>query len=435
MQTLPRELFRGYSRRDVLRWSALGGLTAWTAVAEALARAAEGPAPAARTATRRATSLILLWMNGGPSQLETFDPHVGAPIAHAETRAIATRQPGIQIAAGLERTADQFGHVALVRSVVSNEGDHERATYQVKTGYRPNPTVVHPSIGAVVCHQLPRGQTEIPRHVSLYPGRWPGQGGYLGSQYDPFRTFDPRNKVPDVVSAVTDARLARRLEAEAIVDRSFARGREAAVEATRHRALMDEAHTMMASAQLRAFDLDEEPAEVQAAYGDSPFGRGCLVARRLVEVGVRCVEVNLNGWDSHIDNLELQTAGVATLDPALAALLADLARRDRLRDTLVVWGGEFGRTPKINPAGGRDHWPAGFSMLLAGGPLRRGITLGATDPEGKKLPDEAGVKIADLHATILAALGIDPAVEVLAPIGRPMKLSEGTPVRALLEDA
>ena len=188
----------------------------------------------------------------------------------------------------------------------------------------------------------------------------------------------------------------------------------------------------MSSEQLRAFDVGREPAAVRAEYGDTPFGRGCLAARRLIEVGVRCVEVTLDGWDSHVNNHEVHRKLVGVLDPAFAALIHDLKLRGLLDRTVVLCGGEFGRTPKVNLAGGRDHWPNGFSVALAGGGLRGGFALGATDPEGKKAPDRP-TAIEDVHATVLAALGLDPATENVAPAtGRPIKLSAGTPIRELL---
>jgi len=188
---------------------------------------------------------------------------------------------------------------------------------------------------------------------------------------------------------------------------------------------------MMTSSQIAAFDVNREPEEVLKSYGDTPFGRGCLAARRLIEVGVRCVEVNLNGWDSHVNNHEIHAQLAPTLDAALSALIADLRQRNLLDKTVVLCGGEFGRTPQVNRLGGRDHWPHGFTMLLAGGGLRRGVAIGETDPEGgRKLKDP--YEVADVHATVLTALGLDPAHEELAPIGRPIKLSEGKPIRALL---
>ena len=189
---------------------------------------------------------------------------------------------------------------------------------------------------------------------------------------------------------------------------------------------------MMSSEQLRAFDVREEPAGVRDAYGDSPFGRGCLAARRLIEKGVRCVEVSLDGWDSHANNHAVQRNLVKTLDPAFSALIADLKARDLLDRTVVLCGGEFGRTPKINVAGGRDHWPNGFSMALAGGGLRGGVAIGKTDPEGVKNPDSP-FGIEDVHATVLTALGLNPAKENIDPATtRPIKLSQGRAIRELI---
>ncbi|HEX5443451.1 MAG TPA: DUF1501 domain-containing protein [Pirellulales bacterium] len=413
------------NRRGALKLAALGGVSWLTAAAHLLARAAE-----ATPGHEPAQSMILLWLAGGPSQLETFDPQPGKNIAGG-TRAINTSVSGIQVAEGYERLADQVQHVALVRSLISKEGDHERGTYLMKTGYRPNPTVVHPSIGAICCHHLPLAGAEIPRHISILPGQWPSVGGLLGKQYDAFQIGDPAGKVPDVSALVSDERVSRRLADLRVVEDAFARGRLRQAEATLHGATVNQARQMMTSEQLAAFDVNQEPVGLRRSYGDTPFGRGCLAARRLIEVGVRCVEVNLNGWDSHINNHEIHRTLAQTLDPALAALIADLRQRDLLRKTVVICGGEFGRAPQINRLGGRDHWPHGFTMLLAGGGLRSGVAIGETDPEGgRRVKDPYDVS--DVHATVLTALGIDPAHEELAPIGRPIKLSEGKPIAPLM---
>jgi uncharacterized protein (DUF1501 family) len=189
---------------------------------------------------------------------------------------------------------------------------------------------------------------------------------------------------------------------------------------------------MMTSEQLKAFDVSQEPAAVAAEYGDTPFGRGCLAARRLIEVGVRCVEVTLGGWDAHVNNHEIHKARARVLDPAFAALLSDLSRRDLLERTVVLCCGEFGRTPKVNPLGGRDHWPGGFSLAIAGAGVRGGLAIGQTDPEGIKDPVRP-TTIEDVHATVLTALGVNPGKENTAPAtGRPIKLSAGKPIRELL---
>jgi uncharacterized protein (DUF1501 family) len=420
------ELHGGLDRRAWLKLAGLSGLAWLTPAAELLARRAEA-------APGNAESIIFIWLSGGPSQLETFDPHPNARIA-AGSRAIATRLLGVLVDQHYPRLAEVMQHVSLVRSVVSKEGDHERGAYMVKTGYRPNPTVVHPTIGAICCHQLPVGRTEIPRHVSILPDAWPGHGGLLGAEYDAFKTYDPLGPVPDITARVPEPRMQKRLKDLDVLERSFARGRERQAQATLHGLLLERARTMMTTEQIKAFDVTEEPAELRARYGNTPFGRGCLAARRLIEQGVRCVEVTLAGWDTHANNHEQHAQLAATLDPALATLLADLHERELLGRTIVICTGEFGRTPRLNALEGRDHWPHGFTMLLAGGGLRPGVVLGETDPEGGQQVARP-VAVADIHATVLTALGIDPQHEEISAIGRPIKLSEGQPISELLGHA
>ncbi len=414
-----------FSRRTLLAGAAAG--LAWlTPVAELLARRQEredGPPQ----------SVIMLWLNGGPSQLETFDPHPGTEIA-AGTGAIGTAVRSIQLAEGMERTAEQMDSITLIRSMVSQEGDHERAMYNLRTGYRPDPTLQHPSLGAIVCHQLPATSLEIPRHVSILPGQLAGRGGYLGSQYDAFQIGDPQGPLPDMQSSVPTQRYRRRLRQLERLEGNFLRHRVAGLERrTAHWANTEAARQMMDSEQLHAFQLDDVPQRVIEPFGDTPFGRGCLVAGRLIEAGVRCVEVTLDGWDSHVANREIQSGRKKVLDPAFAALIGYLRQRSLLERTIVVCGGEFGRTPQVNPAGGRDHWPRGFSVALAGGGLPGGHVIGQTDPQGTALPLRSGVRIADVHATILARLGIRPDRELQTPVGRPMKLSDGQPIAELLD--
>jgi hypothetical protein len=420
----PRNHHDHSGRRRFLQLAGLGALSWLTPVGQLLARAAEKAGE-----KDRAQSVILLWLGGGPSQLETFDPHPGTDIA-GDTEAIATAARGVQLAQGFEQLAEQMASVALVRSVMSKEGDHERGTYLMKTGFRPDPTVIQPSIGAICCHELPAGKTDIPRHISILPNQWPGRGGFLGDEYDAFKCHDPADKIPDVRSQVTPARDQLRVSDLDMVEKAFGRGRNNRVEATLHRATVNSARTMMTSEQLQAFEVEREPLALRKAYGDTPFGRGCLAARRLIEVGVRCVEVTLDGWDTHTNNHTLTRKRVEILDPAFAALLRDLKERALLERTVVVCMGEFGRTPKINPLGGRDHWPNGFSLALAGGGLRGGTVLGETDPEGVKEPTNP-VTVGDVHATVLDAVGIEYGKVMTTPIGRTVKLSEGKPIAAL----
>ncbi len=415
------------NRRGFLRSAGLSAAATWlTPIGHLLARDAE------RKKDGPATSVIVLWMDGGPSQLETFDPHPGTSIG-GDATAIKTAAKGIEIASGFGRLAEEMGDVAVIRSIVSKEGDHERGAYTMKTGFRPDPTVIHPAIGAIVCHELPAAGTDIPRHVSILPGAWPTRGGYLGDRFDAFRMDDPAGPVPDTQSFLPKERDEQRLKNLDVVEGAFARGRARRVESTGHRATVANARTMMSSEQLKAFDVSKETAAVRKSYGETPFGRGCLAARRLIEVGVRCVEVTLSGWDTHVNNQGLVADRLKILDPAFAALVKDLRERKLLDKTLVLWAGEFGRTPKINPAGGRDHWPTGFSVALAGGGVRGGALVGSTDPTGSDKPTDP-VTVADLHATVLSAVGIEFAKVNQTPIGRTVKFSEGRPVEGVLAE-
>lgn len=422
-----------FTRRSLLKAAGASGLLWLTPIAEQLAHAAEA-APRGKPAK----SIIVLWLQGGPSQLETFDPKPKSTVAFG-SKAIDTAAKGIQLAEGFDQLAELMNDVALVRSVVTKEGDHERATYNVKTGWRPDPTLVHPSLGAILTHET-KDNVEIPRHISILPGPWPARGGYLGDRYDAFKVGDPQGPIPDVKPRVPEDRFQKRISHLNAIEDAFARGRLKNLDSARtlHRSSIDAAVRMMSSEQLKAFDITLASQSQREAYGDSPFGRGCLAALRLIEAGVRCVEVMLDGWDTHASNHELTLAQVKKLDPAFAQLIRDLKERNLFDSTIILCGGEFGRTPKLNPLAGRDHWPHGFSVALAGGGLRGGVAIGETSPELREgKPDVAKdvrrpVLIEDLHATILAAMGIDPLKEIETPVGRPMKFSEGKAVPELI---
>ena len=415
------------SRRALLTGAGAAGISWLTPVAQLLAQQAE-QAPKGKPAK----SLILLWLGGAASQLDTFDPHPATSIGGG-VKAINTAIKGVQFAAGLEQTASVMESVSLIRSMVSKEGDHERAFYNIKTGFRPDPTLVHPSIGAVMCHELPQPGIEIPAHVSILPNQWPARGGYMGAQYDAFQVYDPNTRIPDVKPRVDDKRMERRMQGLSVVEEAFAAGAMPNLdrERTLHQISIERARKMMTSEQLKAFDVSLATKGEREAYGDTPFGRGCLAAVRLIQAGVRCVEVTLTGWDTHANNLEGQAAQVKILDAAYASLITDLKRLGLLDSTIVVCGGEFGRTPTINKVGGRDHWPHGFSMLVAGGGFAGGRVLGATDPEGKKKEPDHPVHVEDLHATVLDLLGIDYEKELITPVGRPMALSKGSVIAEL----
>jgi hypothetical protein len=380
---------------------------------------------------REAKSCILLFMRGGPSQLETFDPKPdttnGGP-----TKAIQTAVPGIQIAEPWTNVARQMEHLAIVRSMQNREGEHQRATYQMHTGYLPMGGVRHPSIGSIVAKEIGPRDFDLPHFVSV-GSRFNTLGsGFLGMSVAPFVVADP-NQMPGNVAlpgGVNTTRFNRRLSLMEDLERDFAEsGGQARVED--HRTLYSSAGQMVRSPRLRAFDLSQESQATRSRYGRSAFGQGCLLARRLVETGVTFVEVEHNGWDTHQDNFARSKTLSEAVDPGFAALVEDLRERGRLERTLVIWMGEFGRTPRINANTGRDHFPRAFSVVLAGAGIRGGRVLGRTSPSGTDVA-ERPVGVHDLFCTFCHALGIDPRRENLTPIGRPIRIVDGgQPVREL----
>lgn len=424
-------------RRTLLKMAGLSGMSWLTPLGTALARHAE------RNPAKRPLSLIVLWLEGAPSQLETFDPHPGKEIAGG-SKAIKTNANGIQLGDGMVQTAEQMDSISLVRALTSREGDHERALYNVKTGFRMDPTLKHPSIGSIICHQLnnERDQSvDIPRHISILPGQMPGRGGYLGDKFDAFKVGDPVNEIADIKAWVGDKEQDSRLKNLSFLDRNFLEKNKNNKAATGSLGTHQQkaALRMMSSDQLSAFNVMEVAESERLAFGDTGFGRGCLAALRLIEKGVRCVEVTLGGWDTHVNNHELQAGRINVLDPAFANLIKELKARDLLDTTMVVCGGEFGRTPHLNPLGGRDHWPHGFSMALAGGGIQGGRVVGETSPNPKKSEPKPksllkeSHPVEDIHATILSQMGIDYEQELDTPIGRPLAVCEGSPISKILD--
>jgi uncharacterized protein (DUF1501 family) len=383
-------------------------------------RAAEQAAIAGKKS--RGKSCILLWMNGGPSHIDTFDPKPGTKTG-GEFKAIDTRIKGAKFSEHLPLVAEQADKLAVIRSMTTKEGNHDRAAYLMHTGYAPSTTLQHPSLGAWVSHGLGDEAAELPNFVSIR-GASIGSG-FLGVQHGPFSIQKPGEGVRNLPLAkdVDAARFSRRLEALAALQDDF-RAETGRREIASHDVVYQKAVRLMRSPLVKAFDIKDEPQETQKRYGDSDFGRGCLMARRLVESGVKFIEVTLDGWDTHIDNFSGVRNLCRDLDPAMSALLADLSERKLLDDTLVIWMGEFGRTPVINPAHGRDHHPAAWSAALAGGGTRAGLAYGSTDPDGAKVASNP-VTVPDLFATIATLIGIDPKREEMSPVGRPIAVSDG----------
>lgn len=378
----------------------------------------------------RPKSCILLWMNGGPSHIDTFDPKPGAKTG-GDFKAIDTRIKGVKFSEHLPLVAEQADKLAVIRSMTAKEGNHDRAVYLMHTGYSPSTTLQHPSLGAWVSHELGDESSELPNFVSIR-GASVGSG-FLGVQHGPFSIQKPGEGVRNLPLAkdVDAARFSRRLEALASLQNDF-RTETGRREIASHDVVYQKAVRLMRSPLAKAFEISQEPQELHKKYGDNDFGRGCLMARRLVEAGVKFIEVTLDGWDTHLDNFTRVRTLCRELDPGMSTLLADLSERKLLDDTLVIWMGEFGRTPVINPAHGRDHYPAAWSAVLAGGGSRPGIAHGSTDSDGAKVASDA-VTVPDLFATIATLVGMDPRHEEMSPVGRPIAVSDGgKPIRALI---
>ncbi len=370
---------------------------------------------------KRQMACILLWMAGGPSQLETFDPKPGTEHG-GTTRAIETSVPGISIAEGWEQTARVMKEVALVRSMTNKEGNHQRATYQLHTGYVPTATVKHPSIGCSIAAELGDSKFDLPHIVSI--GGPTIGAGYLGAALEPFVVQNVERPPDNTQPKVAVDRFKRRLGLLNHLETAGFSQDGGADRVKDHRALYTQSARMVLSPQMRAFHLDEESPKTREIYGHNPFGQGCLLARRLVQAGVTFVEVRSNGWDTHQQNHEKVANLAQHVDPAFAALIRDLKEQGMLGRTLVVWMGEFGRTPKINPNAGRDHFPKVFNVALAGGGVRGGQVIGASNGDGTEVKDKP-VTVPDLMASLCHALKVDATKEVQTPIGRPLKVVDG----------
>ncbi len=396
----------------------------------------------AESGAKSPRSCILLWMSGGPSQMETFDPKEGQANG-GPTKAIDTSVPGIRIAENLPKIASVMGDLALIRSMSTKEGDHARATYFMRTGYLPQGPVQYPSMGAFLAKQLKKQECDLPSYVSINPFRAFSPAaygpGFLGPAWSPLVVSSETDKDRNVSFQVRNLKSSERLSHAQVdarlsllntLETSFLAQRPDAPGSS-HLQSYEQAIRMMKSDAVTAFQLDEEDDLLRDAYGRSTFGQGCLLARRLIERGVSFVEVSLTGvdgapgagWDTHTENFTAVKSLCEVLDPAWATLLTDLKQRGMLDDTLVVWMGEFGRTPQINDNTGRDHWPGGWSTVLGGAGIRGGQVCGVTSEDGTEIKDTP-VTVPNLIATICRALNLDPATTNLSNIGRPIPLAD-----------
>jgi uncharacterized protein (DUF1501 family) len=385
-------------------------------------------------------------MTGGPSQTDTFDMKPG----HAnggEFKPIDTSAPGVQICEHLPQLAKVMEHVVPIRSMSTKEGDHSRGTYVMRTGYAATGPVQYPTMGSLLSKELASPGAELPDYVSVAPYKFLNPAaygpGFLGPKYAPLivggqngignvQYTDDSLKVRNLQhpGKMDLARADARLDLLGGLEDDFASSRPG-VSAASHRTAYEQAVRMMRSEAVKAFQLDDEPAALRDRYGRNLFGQGCLLARRLVERGVPFVEVSLNGvqgantfaWDTHQNNFDALKALCGVMDPGWATLISDLKDRGLLETTLIVWMGEFGRTPKINNSKGRDHFPNAWSTVLSGGGIQGGQAVGKTSADGMKVEDRP-VSQSDLMATICKALGLDPMNQNMSNVGRPIRLAD-----------
>jgi hypothetical protein len=432
------------SRREWLRLGAAGvlgsGLSGWL---EPLARAADVKKP------QRAC--ILLWMSGGPSTIDLWDlkpGHAnGGPFKEIETNA-----PGVKISEHLPKLSKFGDKMAIIRSMSTKEGDHGRGTHLMHTGYLPLANMRYPAFGAHVAKEIGRDDAVLPNFVSIAPYRFfnaPSfSSGFLGAQHEPLiiadnygafqqrqgeQYYDDVLKVKDLApfGKVSKDHQAARLDLLETMEKDFATRRPDAPTKS-HQTAYERAVRLMRTSAAKAFSLEEEKTSVRDLYGKNLFGQSCLLARRLVEQGVPFVEVNLggvnggaNGWDTHGQNFQQVKQLSAVLDNGWGALMSDLKERGLLDHTTIVWMGEFGRTPLINPQQGRDHWANSWATVVAGGGIKGGQVVGKTSADGMKVEDRP-VTATDLIATVCAALGIDPQKQNQSNQGRPIGIADKT---------
>ncbi len=411
---------RGMSRRHFL------GHMATTALAVPAFHFASSLEANAQQLRKENKSMILLWMGGGPSHIDTWDLKPESEKNGGPFKPIATSAQGVQISEHLPTVAKQMHHLNVIRSLNSKEGNHERGTYMMHTGYSPNPTVVHPSFGSVLSYELGEKleNFDLPHCIAINSA---GEGaGFLGMAHSPFVVNNPNGKIANLEPPkdINEMRMKRRVQMLGLTENNFV-AQKRGQGSVDHKDVYAKTLRMMNSRYTDAFKVDKEPAAVRDAYGRSSFGQGCLMARRLVEAGVTYVEVSLGGWDTHANAFDTLSKNLLpTLDKGMGSLMADLERKGLLDNTMVVWMGEFGRTPRINQNAGRDHWPRSWSVVMGGGGMKGGQAIGATDKDGVDIIDQP-VGVMDLVASMSKGMGIDVATEYTTPRGRPIKVVDG----------
>jgi hypothetical protein len=373
-----------------------------------------------------AKNVIYLYMSGGQSHMDTWDVKEGVETA-GPTKPFKTSADGVRISEYLQRTAQQMHHATIINSLSSTQGAHEQGNYMMHTSYELRGTIRHPSMGAWLNVFQGGGNSTLPNFVFIgNDSRHPGAGFFPAAQA-PLFVSNPENGLKNVKPSVTEDKFQARMKLADELDKDFSSTfQQRNVKA--YSDMYDDAIAMMKSEDLKAFDLTDEPSDVRAAYGKEAFGQGCLLARRLVERGVRFVEVSLGGWDTHNANFVAVPERCETLDKGLSSLISDLHNRGLLQDTLVVVTTEFGRTPDINTNAGRDHYPKAFSAVMFGGGVKGGHVYGKTDKEGREVVENK-MKIQDFNASIAYALGLPLDHVMYSPSKRPFTIADkGQPI-------
>jgi hypothetical protein len=395
----------------------------------------QGLRASADTLKRQNKSLIILWMSGGPPTIDMWDLKPGQQTG-GEFKPIKTTASGVEICEHMPKIAKQMKHLSIVRSLSTTEGDHQRGRVLMHTAHSPSPLVNYPSMGSLVNSQLTSKELNLPGFISI--GRPADGPGFLGMNYAPFTVQNPGQppenvRPPSMLGSdqEADARVHRRQRLFLAVENNFLEGSRGEA-ANAHNDIYKKAFRLVASPEGKVFDLNNEKKSLRDEYGTNGFGNGCLLARRLVQAGVTCVEVDLGGWDLHQGVFPaLKNQRLPTLDKAMGTLVKDLVDRGQWNNTVLLWMGEFGRTPRINQNAGRDHWPNSWSVVLGGGAIKGGIAFGSTNEDGTMVKDNK-VGVGDLFATVYKGLGLDPALQIRDNLGRPTKIADGSPIKELV---
>ncbi len=410
MTTIPR----GMNRRHFM--SHLAGASAMAAPAMTLGHTLNVHAASMQ---KRRKSAIMLWMGGGPPSIDIWDLKPGT-VTGGPFKPIAT-SGDVQISEHMPLMAKQMHNMAIVRSMSTREADHTRGRYYMHTGYVPNPNVEHPSYGAVLSHELisQRAELEIPPFVAVGGGSV--GPGFLGMSWAPF-SVSSDGRISNLDMGLEDKRLAQRMATLDLIEKGFVSQKRGSAAAD-HQKILRKTLNLMTSEQMEAFKVEQEPDAVKERYGDNNFGRGCLLARRLVEVGVPFVEVGSGGWDLHQNVFTTLTdTKLPELDQGMSALSEDLEQRGLLDDTALIWMGEFARTPRINGNAGRDHWARAWSVVVGGAGMNGGIAIGETAADGLRVETEP-YTAQDVLASVCKALGISLETTFTSRSGRPMKIA------------